>query len=60
MFSQKKFDYVRFDNYDEHWQVETKPHHFHLRNQGKVESSEMIGYPSIGIPLLVKFLKNLF
>jgi len=31
IFSDKGLDRVRFDNHDDHWNVQTKPHHFHPR-----------------------------
>lgn len=33
MYSSKKGDYERFDNYDKNWDIDSKPHHFHLRNK---------------------------
>ena len=45
-YSPEKYDRIRFDNFDKEWSVESKPHHFHLRNQKSVERSPMIGDPT--------------
>ncbi len=53
-----KGDYCRFDNYDDRWDVDTRPHHFHPRFHRHVQESQMIGDPDTDIPLLVRFLKG--
>lgn len=38
-FTQKTNDFLRYDNYDDHWDVPSKPHHFHQEEKrllGKV------------------------
>lgn len=52
IFSSKKNDFIRYDNYDDLWMVISRPHHCH--NRGKISSSPMIGDPATDIPLLVK------
>ncbi|MCE7743670.1 MAG: hypothetical protein GPJ52_00900 [Candidatus Heimdallarchaeota archaeon] len=60
LFSQKKFDRIRYDNYDDKWNVSSKPHHFHPRNkQTALESRMMIGKPGKDIPVLIQILKKL-
>lgn len=59
LFSQKKFDRIRFDNYDDKWNVSSKPHHFHPRNKQTALESRMIGKPGKDIPVLIQILKKL-
>ena len=56
IFSREKYDFSRFDNYDDHWDVVSRPHHFHARNNAGVKSSPMLGIPKQDIPFLVKYL----
>jgi len=56
-YSPRKNDFLRFDNFDDRWDVSTKPHHFHQGNV-KVISSPMSGDPNHDIPILVKFIKK--
>jgi len=58
MFSRKKSDFVRYDNYDDRWNVKTKPHHFHPRNKKPVLKSPMIGNPKYDMPILIQFIKK--
>lgn len=58
MFSKKKVDRFRYDNYDDKWIVNTRPHHFHPRGQIDAIESPMIGNPIIDIPLLVNFIEK--
>jgi len=55
-FSQKPYDRIRFDNFDEFWAVSTRPHHYHLRNKKDAIESPMIGDPQHDIPLLIKYI----
>jgi len=59
LFSQKKFDRIRYDNYDDKWNVSSKPHHFHPRNKQTALESRMIGKPGKDIPVLIQILKKL-
>jgi len=58
LFSTKKNDSARFDNFDDRWKVSTRPHHYHVRGSNNVIQSSMIGEPNHDIPLLVKYLKE--
>lgn len=46
-YSLLKFDRKRFDNFDDFWEVETRPHHFHVRGSEEVATSPMTGDPRI-------------
>ncbi|TXT59552.1 MAG: hypothetical protein BAJALOKI3v1_1050002 [Promethearchaeota archaeon] len=56
-YSPEKNDFSRFDNFDDRWNVSTKPHHFHKGN-AEVIASPMSGEPNHDIPILVKFVKE--
>jgi len=58
-FSQKPNDFIRFDNYDDRWNVKTKPHHLHPRWKKDALESPMIGNPKKDIPLLIKQIKEI-
>ncbi len=62
IFSKIKLDRCRFDNYDDRWNISTRPHHFHPRDLKEGYKSNMIGEPEHDIPLLCKLYKsgNLF
>ena len=45
---------MRFDNYDNVWDVPTRPHHFHIRGMESVIERPMIGIPEKDIPNLFK------
>ena len=52
-------DRFRFDNYDDYWNVKSKPHHHHKRHSHDGEESEMNGDPNNDMPILTKYiLKN--
>ncbi len=57
IYSQKSLDRIRFDNYDAHWNVKSKPHHVHKRFEAKGSESNMNGNPVHDIPLLLKVLR---
>ncbi len=57
LFSKLDLDRCRFDNYDDQWDVDSRPHHFHPRKKIEVESSKMTGNPKDDIPYLYKMLK---
>jgi len=60
IYSQKKFDRIRYDNYDDIWDVSSKPHHFHPKGEKTAIESPMNGDPKYYIPILIKnFLINL-
>ncbi len=52
IFSNIKLDRCRFDNYDDRWEISTRPHHFHHRKSKKGFKSKMVGEPEHNIPLL--------
>lgn len=58
VFSKRKNDFVRFDNFDDRWPVSTKPHHFHSKYNKAVVESPMTGDPKLDMPKLIKFMKE--
>ena len=58
IFSHLKYDRCRFDNYDDTWEVATRPHHFHPRMNKQGSPSPMNGDPDMDIPLLCDLLKK--
>jgi len=56
--SPRKNDFSRFDNFDDRWDVSTKPHHLHERGNRNVVASFMIGKPTHDIPTLIKYIKE--
>ena len=56
IFSPNPDDQMRFDNYDNIWDVKSRPHHFHLRGLKGVKSSPMKGDPMHDIPILMKYV----
>ena len=59
IFSKKKDDYIRFDNFDDRWPVKTRPHHYHTRFKASVIESPMKGIPTMDMPELIKIFKKL-
>jgi hypothetical protein len=58
-FSNRKLDRIRYDNYDDKWDVSTKPNHLHPRFQNDAQQSDMIGDPIVDIPKLIDIIKEL-
>jgi len=58
IFSSQKGDFSRFDNFDDRWEVSTKPHHFHIRGKNIVVASPMLGKPDNDIPILIRYIKK--
>ena len=56
VFSQEPFDRIRYDNYDNMWEVNSKPHHFHPRGEKTAIESPMNGDPKHDILILLKEL----
>ena len=54
IYSPNPDDQMRFDNYDDRWDVKTRPHHFHIRGMQSVRESPMDGDPNQDIPVLIK------
>ncbi|KKN04175.1 hypothetical protein LCGC14_1100130 [marine sediment metagenome] len=51
-----KLDRCRFDNYDDKWNLSTRPNHFHPRFIKDGFISPMIGHPDQDIQKLCKLL----
>ncbi len=58
IFSKIELDRCRFDNYDDKWNVSTRPHHYHPRHSREGIESNMIGEPNHDIPLLCDLYKS--
>lgn len=58
-YSQQQNEYIRYDNFDDRWDVKTRPHHFHNRDK-KIENSFMIGDPNHDIPILISKIQDYF
>ncbi len=58
IFSKLDLDRCRFDNYDDHWNVSSRPHHFHPRKTKEAIKSPMIGFPDQDIIKLIELLKS--
>ena len=56
IFSNETLDRCRFDNYDDKWQVECKPHHFHPRLLKEAFFSPMSGNPTKDLEILFSLL----
>ncbi len=56
--SRNKSDFSCFDNYDDRWDVITKPHHFHKRGGTEVQKSPMNGHPEHDMFILVKYINE--
>ncbi len=56
VYSQLDQDLCRFDNYDQHWDVISRPHHFHPRKIYEAQTSPMNGNPLDDMQELCKFL----
>jgi hypothetical protein len=56
VYSQEPLDRIRYDNYDDLWNVKSKPNHFHPKGEKKALESPMIGNPEHDIPILLKEL----
>ena len=62
MKSLKQREFIRFDNFDDRWDVSTKPHHFHPFKMKQATVSPMVGIPERDLPLLCRWilLKRIF
>jgi len=58
IFSKLDLDRCRFDNYDDHWNVSSRPHHFHPRKTKEAIKSPMKGSPDQDIIKLIELLKS--
>jgi len=58
IFTPNPDDQMRFDNYDDRWEVSTKPHHFHIRGLNSSIESPMLGEPNHDIPIILKMIQD--
>ncbi len=49
---------MRFDNFDDRWDVNTRPHHFHIRGLKSTIESPMLGEPNHDIPIILKLIQD--
>ena len=56
IFTPNPDDQMRFDNFDDRWDVNTRPHHFHNRGLKSIIESPMLGKPNHDIPILLKMI----
>ena len=54
IYSQKPLDRIRYDNYDDMWNVKSKPHHFHHKGEKTAIESSMNGDPKHDMLFLLK------
>ncbi|MHA1647977.1 MAG: hypothetical protein ACTSVL_10425 [Promethearchaeota archaeon] len=52
-------DLCRFDNYDQQWDVSSRPHHFHPRKIYEARESPMSGNPLEDMEELCLFLRSI-
>lgn len=52
IFSTIKYDRIRFDNFDDRWDVSSRPHHFHPRGTKYAFISPMNGEPTHDLAIL--------
>ncbi len=60
IFSPNPDDQMQFDNYDDIWDVKTRPHHFHIRGMQSVIDSLMNEEPNHDIPILLEYILTSF
>jgi len=58
IFTPNPDDQMRFDNYDDRWDVSTRPHNFHIRGLESSIESPMLGEPNHDIPILLKMIQD--
>lgn len=58
IYSKKENDRFRFDNYDDRWNVNTRPNHLHPRGSKNATNSLMNGEPNHNIPVLIKYIQE--
>jgi len=58
IFSKLELDRVRFDNYDDRWNISTRPHHYHPRYLREGFSSPMNGNHEHDIPIFCNLIKS--
>ncbi|MHA1489932.1 MAG: hypothetical protein ACTSRI_09770 [Promethearchaeota archaeon] len=58
IYSKLELDRVRFDNYDDQWNVSTRPHHYHPHHSKNGFLSPMNGYHKHDIPVFCNLVKS--
>ena len=58
LFSKLELDRCRFDNYDDRWNISSRPHHFHPRKKKYAIESMMKGFPDQDMITLIELLKS--
>ncbi|MBD3191039.1 MAG: hypothetical protein GF308_10365 [Candidatus Heimdallarchaeota archaeon] len=58
LFSSQALDRIRFDNFDDRWDVKSKPNHTHPRFQKEASDSPFSGIPKKDIVILCQLLKS--
>ena len=58
LFSKLELDRCRFDNYDDRWNISSRPHHFHPRKKKYAIESIMKGFPDQDMITLIELLKS--
>jgi len=58
IFSGSELDRCRFDNFDDTWNVASKPNHFHPRTDKSAFNSPMQGDPEADLPVLSQAIKS--
>lgn len=58
IFSKILLDRCRFDNYDDRWNVSTRPNHFHPRYDKSGYASLMTGDPDNDIKIICDLIKS--
>ncbi|OLS19915.1 MAG: hypothetical protein HeimC2_39410 [Candidatus Heimdallarchaeota archaeon LC_2] len=58
IYTQSKYDRIRYDNFDDRWDVVTRPHHLHIRGSNKTEQSEMTGLPNSDMLTFLEILNE--
>jgi len=56
IFSPNPDDQMRFDNYDDIWDLKTRPHHFHVRGMQSVVDKPDEWRTNLDIPILLKYI----
>ncbi len=58
IYTQSKYDRIRYDNFDDRWDVISKPHHLHTRGANIAKQSPMVGIPSVDIEKIILILNQ--
>ncbi|MCE7736536.1 MAG: hypothetical protein GPJ54_16765 [Candidatus Heimdallarchaeota archaeon] len=58
VYTQSKYDRLRYDNFDNRWDVVSRPHHLHPRGSKTAKESSMTGTPSLDIAQVIQILNE--